>query len=836
MRDGRRRRWRSGGPGIRLGRSRARKQESHGNQSAPPPAFDTSNAPPLAARIGRGALLAVAAAALAAAACDSAAEPAAPPQPAQQADAQPDVRGGNAVPPQPEADSAAPAESALRSAIPVLLAEAEALEYNGFRDAAAEMRSRALADPAFAALPPGQRYAALLDQIKLWLDLGRAGEAQALLSDLSWDLEVMPADAARRHALLRARAFEAADDLVTAVSSLDRYIAEGGPASPSILLIRARWQLELGSAEQAQASAAQALSYAVLPEDERLEALSISAEALEQLGSGAEAIDRLADLLAASPSADVTARALSRIGAIQAEAGNLSGAIAAWLQLVQDLPASPEAPEALQLLRNAGADVPLIVAGRVLYAAGEYDEARAELIDAIVFGTSTEEAEAEFLIARIAQAREEFDAAYPGFIAVVGRDSDSPFAGEALWRAADLYSEQDEAAPADVLYERVMREYPDYIWAADAALRWALWRADQIGWDAAAARLAEGASLASGWTVNERQRHLLWQGIAESRLGREADAAVFWERAAELGAGAYYGIRAAALLDRDPAAFAGEADAGAWLAARTDSVDAEMQPDQSTRWRAALDLRSAGFDGAAVSQLAQWRRDAGGNLRELHAMALHLARAGETAAALQATEQLLGAANTRWWQAPPAIARLAHPRPWPELLGSAAQQYELDERLLTALIRAESRFDPNARGRAGEIGLTQVIPTTSALIAEALGEEHDHARLERPETALRYGAWFLGDLLAANDDRPQVALAAYNAGPGNAARWLGVAAGFDGRPDDLEAIEPDPFADDAFEAAIDFPTTRAYVRHIIENSAAYAALAAYEAAHTPAGG
>ena len=793
----------------------------------------------MAARIGRGALLAVAAAALAAAACGNDVEPAEQPQPAQQAAVlQPDVRGGNAVPQQSGAgaDSPAPAETAVRSAVPVLLAEAAALEYNGFRDAAAQMRGRALDDPAFAALPPDQRYTARLDQVKLWLDLGRAGEAQALLSNLSWDLEVMPADAARRHALLRARAFEAAGDLVTAVSSLDRYIAEGGPASPSIFLIRARWQLELGSPEQADASAAQALSYAVLPADERLDALAISAEALEQAGSGAEAIDRLADLLAASPPSDTTAEALARIGAIQAEAGNLSGAIAAWRQLVQDLPASMQAPAALQQLRQAGADVPRIVAGRVLYAAGEYDEARAELIDAIVYGTSAEEAEAEFLIARIAQAREEFGPAYAGFIAVVGRDAESPFAGEALWRAADLYSEEGEAASADILYERVMREYPGYIWAADAALRWALWRADEIGWDEAAARLAEGASLASGWTVNERQRHLLWQGIAQSRLGREADAAGFWERAAELDAGGYYGIRAAALLEQAPAAFTGESDPEAWLAARTASTGVAAQPAQSTRWRAALDLRSAGFDGAAVSQLAQWRRDAGGNLRELHAMSLHLAQAGETAAALQAAEQMLAAAGTRWWQAPPEIARLAHPRPWPELLGAAAERYELDERLFTALIRAESRFDPNARGRAGEIGLTQVIPTTSALIAEALGEEHDHSRLTRPETALRYGAWFLGDLLAANGGRAQVALAAYNAGPGNAARWLAVATGFDGRPDDLEVAAPDPFADDAFEAAIDFPTTRAYVRHIIENRAAYAAIAAYEAAHTPAGG
>ena len=784
------------------------------------------------------AFFALCCAALAACTSDAGGEPAGQQAQQQEVRSLPAAAAADAAEDQPE--QAGEPRTPATDLLEVILDEAAALERNGFWESAAGMRDRVLADPAFPVLSPQRRYDAQLDQVKLWLALDRGGDATALLSELAWDLAVMPPESARRHALLRARAFRDAGDLATAVSSLDRYVADSGPALATVLVIRAGWQLELGQYEASDASAQQALAYAALPDGERREALLISAEALERLERNAAAIDRLVDLLAGGPPLNDRAAALARIGELEAANGNLSGSITAWLQLVEDLPASAPAADALDRLRELDAGIPRIAAGRVLYAADRLDEARAELIDAIVFGTAAEQAEAEFLIARIAQARGELDAAFSGYLAVPGRDSDSPFAAEAVWRAADLYSEEGSSAAAEPLYERVMRDHPDYIWAADAALRWALWRADEIGWEAVLARLVEGESLQSGWTVNERQRHLLWQGIASARLDRPADAQALWQRAAELAPGSYYGARAALHLGEPADAFSVRADAEAWLRLIAGPEPAGSPPPaESTRWRAALDLREAGFDARAVAQFTQWRIDAGSNLWTLYRMALHLEAEDEISAALIAAEQLLSVSATPWWQAPAAIARLGFPRPWAELRSTAAAERGVDPDLFAALIRWESRFDPNARGLAGEIGLTQVIPGTSALIAEVLGEEHDHARLARPETAIRYGAWFLGSQLADYDDRAAVALAAYNAGPGSARRWLDTAAGYDDRAGGEAAaasFAPDPFADDAFEAAIDFPTTRAYVRKILEGRAAYTALAAHEAAHTPAGG
>jgi len=114
-----------------------------------------------------------------------------------------------------------------------------------------------------------------------------------------------------------------------------------------------------------------------------------------------------------------------------------------------------------------------------------------------------------------------------------------------------------------------------------------------------------------------------------------------------------------------------------------------------------------------------------------------------------------------------------------------------------------------AEGLAGEVGLTQVIPLTGSDIAAALGIEYEHADLARPELAIRFGVWYLARQLEGFSNEPVMALAAYNAGPGSAARWEAdaVVAGVDG-----------------FLSALDFPSTRIYVQYVIESWAAYQAL------------
>ena len=176
---------------------------------------------------------------------------------------------------------------------------------------------------------------------------------------------------------------------------------------------------------------------------------------------------------------------------------------------------------------------------------------------------------------------------------------------------------------------------------------------------------------------------------------------------------------------------------------------------------------------------------------------------------------LLSALEVDWPSAPVAVVGAVYPSPWPELVREFAATDGVDPLLLWSLIRRESLYDADARGAAGEVGLTQVIPLTGGDIAQGLGITYDHDDLARPQLAIRFGSWYLSAMLEGFEQLPIVALAAYNAGPGTALRWESEA---------LLAPNAAGSYEDSFMWALDFATTRRYVRNVIESQAAYRAL------------
>lgn len=99
-------------------------------------------------------------------------------------------------------------------------------------------------------------------------------------------------------------------------------------------------------------------------------------------------------------------------------------------------------------------------------------------------------------------------------------------------------------------------------------------------------------------------------------------------------------------------------------------------------------------------------------------------------------------------------------------IDAAAQRHGLDPRLLKALVKQESGFDPSARSPAGAAGLTQLMPGTAA----ALGVTDPMDPLQ----ALEGGAKYLAQQLKAFGGDVSLALAAYNAGPGNVQKHGGI--------------------------------------------------------------
>lgn len=131
--------------------------------------------------------------------------------------------------------------------------------------------------------------------------------------------------------------------------------------------------------------------------------------------------------------------------------------------------------------------------------------------------------------------------------------------------------------------------------------------------------------------------------------------------------------------------------------------------------------------------------------------------------------------------------------------------------LIHAISRQESQFDRQATSRTGARGLMQLMPATAKEQAGKVGLPYDPAKLAEIGYNVTLGSSFFDRMLTYYGGNYVLAVASYNAGPGNVNKF--IKANGDPRLPGVDIV--------SWVEAIPYTETRGYVQKVLENAVVY---------------
>jgi soluble lytic murein transglycosylase len=388
---------------------------------------------------------------------------------------------------------------------------------------------------------------------------------------------------------------------------------------------------------------------------------------------------------------------------------------------------------------------------RALLALGRRDVARSALNDITVkFPKDTSSASALLLLADLATDDNRDAAARSAFASLARRFPGTRHAPIALFKAGLIAYVQKDYKVAAAELDSVVAQYPN----ADDAL-------------------------AAGY----------WSGRAWNARGDTAAANRRWRAVIAKEGGSYYSVQSAKRLGAE------------LLKDRSyENHYPEVADVDEAASRIAM-LRDFGMDTEARFEFDRLYTDADSSPERLVATANAISGTDQSTRSItlgrRAVEKVGPSAQNY---------RLVYPVLERETLIESSKEHGLDPALVASLIRQESNFNPKATSPVGARGLMQLMPPVGRTLAKSRGlPNYSDESLYDPSVNIRLGTAHLSGLFRKTSNIGRV-LAAYNAGESRVTRWM------------LKTGTQDP---EVFIERIPFVETRDYVRSIVRNRAFY---------------
>ena len=400
------------------------------------------------------------------------------------------------------------------------------------------------------------------------------------------------------------------------------------------------------------------------------------------------------------------------------------------------------------------------------------------------------------------------------------------WAENSLFAIAKIYDDAEKFPEAARQYETLQATYPRGARAAEAltAAGLARWRTG----DQKTARLDLEKLAATYPGSLWKAKGLFWLGKILQKQGLSDEAKVRWLQAFEAKSDDYYGMRGQDLAQGTvplgnerstysvPTAFSGsQRSMEQWLSewatsSADDDPNALRHPGRLSTMRSDLANDQRLLRGRLLSEIGR-QTEGRAELRSLSNQykddPIAQYQLGQVWRELGLYDMLIVSGYRILYASPAAdlnltpeyLQRMIYPDPFSDLVIGEAQKDGFDPLLLYGLLWQESQFDTGSTSSVGARGLGQVMPGTGAQIATALKRTpFNPDDLFKPYVSIEFGAYYFARTYQYLDRDFMMALAGYNAGPGNAVNWK--------NPDVDVAVEN-----------IRFGESRTYVRRVYQH-------------------